>query len=132
MTGSPTEISPLSLGPSTFRYFKPRVRDLDFELSLSLQKRPQDLKYRWGPRIGINPDFELPHAAMNRKSRVEAGEHFARLRRWMRNHRSYNRGNAVLEFATMVNIVLFCRFILPRENSNATFSTWRLAGPVGG
>ncbi len=59
MTGSPTEAFLLSHKTPRFRYFKPLVRVLTFELSLSLPKRPKDLKHRLGPRTGTNPDFEL-------------------------------------------------------------------------
>ena len=58
-TGSPTEISLLSHGTPRFRCFKPLLRVSVFELSLSLQNRPQDLKHRLGPRTRTNPDFEF-------------------------------------------------------------------------
>ena len=59
MTGSQTETSLPSHGTPRFRYFKSLMRVLVFELSLSLQKRPQDLTHRLGRRTGTNPDFEL-------------------------------------------------------------------------
>ena len=59
VTGSPTETSLLSHRTPGFRYFKPLVRASDLELSLSLPKRPKDLKHRLGPRTGPNPAFEL-------------------------------------------------------------------------
>ena len=59
MTVSPSETSLLSHKTPRFRYFKPLMRVSEFELSLSLQNRPQDLTHRLGPRTGTNPDFEL-------------------------------------------------------------------------
>jgi hypothetical protein len=66
MTGSLGERSLPSHETPGFQYYKPLMRVSAFELSLSLQKHPKDLKHRLGPRTGTNPDCELLKCPVHR------------------------------------------------------------------